>query len=137
MGALYVPAFSCHPSPDVEEVVGRKELGSFTTFFSKVSGTVFELNEEFLLIKDFNYDGLGLAPIFLAGTTGTPSGDGEVDQTPETVILVVFQVVLPYPVPDVERTFSISDPDLPKLEKELRGDIALKLPPGFTVDQLK
>jgi hypothetical protein len=84
---------------------------------------VFELNEEFLLIKDFNYDGLGLAPIFLAGTTGTPSGDGE--------------VVLPYPVPDVEKTFSISDPDLPKLEKELRGDIALKLPPGFTVDQLK
>merc|ERR1712037_139476 len=111
------------PQNDPEEVVGQKELGSFTTFFSKVSGTVFELNEEFLLIKDFNYDGLGLAPIFLAGTTGTPSGDGE--------------VVLPYPVPDVEKTFSISDPDLPKLEKELHGDIALKLPPGFTVDQLK
>ena len=139
MGALYVPAFSCHPSPDVEEVVGRKELGSFTTFFSKVSGTVFELNEEFLLIKDFNYDGLGLAPIFLAGTTGTPSGDGEVDQTQEqTVIFAVFQVVLPYPVPDVERTFSISDPDLPKLPKQaLHRDVTLKLPPGFKVDQLK
>ena len=62
-----------HISPD-----GLRELGSFTTFFSKVSGTVFEQNERHLLIKDFNYDGLGLAPIFLAGTTGTPSGDGEV-----------------------------------------------------------
>ena len=120
------------------DVDGLRELGSLEEFFHEVSGTVFELNEEFLLIKDFNYDGLGLAPIFLAGTTGTPSGDGEVDHTQEqTGILVVFQVVLPYPVPDVERTFSISDPDLPKLEKELRGDIALKLPPGFTVDQLK
>ena len=57
---------------------GEKKLGSFTTFFSEVSGTVFELNEKFLLIKDFNYDGKGLAPIFLAGTTGTPGGDGEV-----------------------------------------------------------
>ena len=53
------------------------------------------------------------------------------------MILVVFQVVLPFPVPDDERTFSIGDPELPKLEKELHGDIALKLPPGFTVDQLK
>ena len=77
--ALYVPAFARHPSPDVEEVVGQKELGSFTTFFSEVSGTVFELNERFLLIKDFNYDGKGLAPIFIAGTTGTPGGDGEVE----------------------------------------------------------
>ena len=57
---------------------GEKKLGSFTTFFSEVSGTVFELNEKFLLIKDFNYDGKGLAPIFLAGTSGTPGGDGEV-----------------------------------------------------------
>ena len=71
-------AFTCHFSPDAEEVVGQKKLGSFTTFFSKVSGTVFELNENFILIKDFNYDGKGLAPIFLAGTTGTPGGDGEV-----------------------------------------------------------
>ena len=65
-------------SPDVEEVVGQKKLGSFTSFFSEVNGTVFELNEKFLLIKDFNYDGKGRAPIFLAGTTGTPGGDGEV-----------------------------------------------------------
>jgi len=106
------------------DVDGLRELGSLTTFLHKVSGTVFELNEEFLLIKDFNYDGNGFAPIFLAGTTGTPSGDGE--------------VVLPYPVPDVERTFSISDPDLPKLPKKaLHGDVKLKLPPGFKVDQLK
>ena len=67
-----------HIPPAVEEVVSQKKLGSFTTFFSEVSGTIFELNEKFLLIKDFNYDGKGLAPIFLAGTTGTPGGDGEV-----------------------------------------------------------
>ena len=61
-----------HISPDVP-----RKLGNFTTFFHEVSGTVFELNEKFLLIKDFNYDGKGLAPIFLAGTTG---GDGEVGE---------------------------------------------------------
>ena len=75
---MYVAACTPHIPPDVEEIVGQKKLGSFTTFFSEVSGTVFELNEKFLLIKDFNYDGKGLAPIFLAGTTGTPGGDGEV-----------------------------------------------------------
>ena len=69
MSAVY----TSHISPD-----GLRELGNFTTFYSDVSGTVFELNEKFLLIKDFNYDGKGLAPIFLAGTTGTPGGDGEV-----------------------------------------------------------
>jgi len=106
------------------DVDGLRELGSLTTFLHEVSGTVFELNEEFLLIKDFNYDGRGFAPIFLAGTTGTPSGDGE--------------VVLPYPIPDVEKTFSIDDPDLPKLPKQaLHEDVKLKLPPGFKVDQLK
>ena len=44
---------------------------------------------------------------------------------------------MPFPVPDVERTFSIDDPDPPKLEKELHGDVALELPPGFIVGQLK
>ena len=58
-----------------------KKLGSFTEFHHKVAGTVFELfQSRFLLIKDFNYDGKGIAPIFLAGTTGIPSGDGEVDK---------------------------------------------------------
>ena len=96
------------------------------------------MSEKGLVIKDFNYDGRGEAPIFLAGTTGTPSKDGEVDQTQEqTVIFAVFQVVLPYPIPDVEKTFSISDPDLPKLDKALHEDVTLKLPPGFKVDQLK
>jgi len=105
------------------DVDGLRELGSLTTIFHKVSGTVFEMSEKVLVIKDFNYDGRGEAPIFLAGTTGTPSKDGE--------------VVLPYPIPDVEKTFSISDPDLPKLDKALHEDVTLKLPPGFKVDQLK
>ena len=52
-------------------------------------------------------------------------------------VLVFSQVVLPFPVPAFERTFSINDPDLPKIEKELHGDVALKLPSGFKVDQLK
>ena len=128
MEALYVLRYI---SPD--------ELGAFTTKKNEVSGTVFKLNERELKIEDFNYSDNGTAKaIFLAGTTGAPGGDGEVDQTPEqTVILVVFQVVLPYPVPDVERTFSIRDKDLPRLDSELHGDITLKLPLGFKVDQLK
>merc|ERR1712037_437444 len=51
------------------DVDGLRELGSLEEFFHEVSGTVFELNEEFLLIKDFNYNHVeGPAPIFLAGT---------------------------------------------------------------------
>ena len=93
-----------------------------------------EVDEKFLLIKDFNYNGKGLA-VFVAGTTGFPRGDGEVDQTQEqTVILDLFQVVLPFP--ESERTFSISDPDLPILDATV-GTIGLKIPTGFTVDQLK
>ena len=129
MEALYVLRYI---SPD--------ELGDFTTKKNEVSGTVFKLNERELKIEDFNYSDKGVAKaIFLAGTTGTPSGDGEVDQSQEqTVIFAVFQVVLPYPIPDVEKTFSIDDPDLPKLPKQaLHEDVKLKLPPGFKVDQLK
>ena len=79
--SIYIVFFACtafavytfHISPE-----GLRKLGSFTTFFHEVSGTVFELDEKTLLITDFNYNGEGLAPIFLAGTTGTPSGAGEV-----------------------------------------------------------
>ena len=64
------------------ENVDSKKLGSFTAFTHKIAGTVFQLFHaqfQFLLIKDFNYDGKALAPVFIAGTTGTPSGDGEVE----------------------------------------------------------
>ena len=78
MGALYVlPLQLTHISPD-------GPLGNFTTSFNEVSGTVFALGENLLLFQEFNYDGKGLAPIFLAGTTGTPGGDGEVGHTHRT-----------------------------------------------------
>ena len=70
MEALYVLRYI---SPD--------ELGDFITTKNgtEVSGTVFKLNERELKIEDFNYSDKGVAKaIFLAGTTGTPSGDGEV-----------------------------------------------------------
>jgi hypothetical protein len=84
------------------------KLGNFITFYNEVSGTVSALTENILLIEEFNYDGKGLAPIFLAGTTGTPGGDGEVDLA------------------------------FPALKTEKRDEnIQLNLPAGFTVDQLK
>jgi hypothetical protein len=78
------------------------------TISNEVSGTVFALGENLLLFQEFNYDGKGLAPIFLAGTSGTPGGDGEVE--------------LPFPA----------------LETEKRDfKFHLKLPEGFTVAQLE
>ena len=116
MGALYVlPLQLTHISPD-------GPLGNFTTSFNEVSGTVTKHSERALLIDDFNYDGKNGLAVFLGGTTGFPSGDGEVDHTHEhTVILVVFQV-------------AFSDP---KLDTEYSGNLVLNLPAGFTVDQLK
>ena len=68
---------------DVPSFVVTK-LGNFMTISNEVSGTVFALGENLLLFQEFNYDGKGLAPIFLAGTTGTPGGDGEVGHTHRT-----------------------------------------------------
>ena len=69
--------------PDIPSFVVTK-LGNFITFYNEVSGTVSALTENILLIEEFNYDGKGLAPIFLAGTSGTPGGDGEVGHTHRT-----------------------------------------------------
>ena len=85
MGALYVlPLQLTHISPD-------GPLGNFTTSFNEVSGTVTKHSERALLIDDFNYDGKNGLAVFLGGTTGFPSGDGEVDHTHEhTVIPLLF-----------------------------------------------
>merc|ERR1711971_1351591 len=83
------------------------KLGNFITFYNEVSGTVSALTENILLIEEFNYDGKGLAPIFLAGTSGTPGRDGEVDLA------------------------------FPNNTETRGANIQLNLPAGFTVDQLK
>merc|ERR1712037_1086607 len=91
---------------DVPSFVVTK-LGNFMTISNEVSGAVFALGENLLLFQEFNYDGKGLAPIFLAGTTGTPGGEGEVE--------------LPFPLETEKRDFKFH----------------LKLPEGFTVAQLE
>ena len=106
---------------DVPSFVVTK-LGNFMTISNEVSGAVFALGENLLLFQEFNYDGKGLAPIFLAGTTGTPGGDGEVGHTHRTNCdPVVFQVELPFPLETEKRDFKFH----------------LKLPEGFTVAQLE
>ena len=112
-----LPLQLTHISPD-------GPLGNFTTSFNEVSGTVTKHSERALLIDDFNYDGKNGLAVFLGGTTGSPSGDGEVDHTHEhTVIFVVFQVAF------------TSDP---QVDTEFRNsNLVLNVPAGFTVDQLK
>lgn len=101
---------------------GKRKIGSFVNIFHDIAGEVFALDDETILIEDFNYDGEGPDAFFLAGTTGRPSRNG--------------QVVLPFP--DEGKTFAYTDKDIPILGRFTGDqDIVLKMPPGRKVSDLK
>jgi len=102
--------------------IGKRKIGSFVNIWHGIAGEVFALDDETILIEDFTYDGQGPDAFFLAGTTGTPSKNG--------------QVVLPFP--DKEKTFAYTDKDIPILGRFTGDkDILLKMPPGRKVSDLK
>jgi hypothetical protein len=51
-------------------------IGKLNVYHHGVGGQVFAVNETSLLIKAFNYDGLGKDAFFWAGQSGSPSGQG-------------------------------------------------------------
>ncbi|XP_038046212.1 protein Skeletor, isoforms B/C-like isoform X2 [Patiria miniata] len=54
-----------------------KEIGQFSTRFHLVSGTVYAVDETTVMIRGFNYDGLGPDAFFWVGTTDSPSSTGQ------------------------------------------------------------
>ena len=77
------------------DIAGMKQIGSFVELHHGVSGDVFALDEETIVIKNFVYDGQvlqiceeinfqsminnqGPDAFLLAGTSGQPSKGGEV-----------------------------------------------------------
>jgi len=107
---------------EFSEASGKRKIGSFVNIFHDIAGEVFAIDDETILIEDFNYDGQGPDAFFLAGTTGRPSKNG--------------QVVLPFP--DKGKTFAYTDKDIPILGRFTGDqDIVLKMPSGRKVSDLK
>ena len=101
-----------------------KKIGNLVNFFHDISGEVFATDSRTVLIKGFTYDGEGPDTFFLAGTSGTPSGRGDVS-------------VLPWPADGAE--YDYSDRNIPLIKRSFDGseDLVLRLPAGTSFQQLK
>ena len=96
-------------------------LGKMVPLMHDVSGEVYAVGPNQLLINRFTYDGRGPEAFFLAGTSGSkPSKDG-------------FPV--PYPYSGVN--YKYGDKSVPKLREFKGEEVLLTLPSGMDVSQLK
>jgi len=101
-------------------------LGDFVNIFHDISGEVYAVSENQLLIKGFTYDGEGPDAFFLAGESGTRPNARATNG----------DIVLPYPYQGVEYEYLDSNiPILPRFNGN--EEILLTLPKGKTVADLK
>ena len=110
------------PRPDQVQQYSEVFLGKLIPMMHDVSGDVYAVGSNQILIKKFTYDGTGPDAFFLAGTSGTrPSVQG---------------IPIPYPYTGVN--YQYGDNSNPKLGK-FSGDkeVVLTLPPGVDISQLK
>ena len=110
------------PRPDQVPQYSEVFLGKLIPMMHDVSGDVYAVGSNQILIKKFTYDGTGPDAFFLAGTSGTrPSVGG-----------------IPIPFPYNGVNYQYGDTSNPKLGK-FRGDkeVMLTLPPGVGISQLK
>ena len=67
---------------------GKVKIGDISTLHHAVSGELFALNENTLMVENFNYDGAGPDAFFWVGKEGTPANTNE-DTT--TILAHPFQ----------------------------------------------
>ena len=96
------------------------KIGELETFQHGVSGEVFVLDEQTLVVKNFNYDGAGPDAFFLVGTEGTP------DKTDESTT-----AILAHPFQGIH--YQYRDQEAPILEAALNTQVVLTLPPNMKV----
>jgi len=99
------------------------KIGSFSTLEYGVSGDVFALGPDRILIKNFKYNGGAPAAFFVGGRSGKPDNKN-------------VDIVLPHPYKG--RHYSYEEDGIPSLTEKTTGeeDIVLTLPPGTEVGQL-
>jgi len=101
-----------------------EKLGELSTLAHEVSGEVFVIDEQNLLIKHFNYDGFAPDAFFLVGTEGIP-GDTNLSST----------AILPYPFNGVH--YDYQDTEVPVLGPYADANVHLSLPENVKVSELK
>ena len=104
-------------APYVNEV----KLGDLSTLYNAVSGEVFAIGDNVIMIKDFTYDGAGPDAFFWVGKDGTPASTNE-DNT----------VILEYPVTG-DGYFKYRDANAPVLKAYSNEQIQLRLPKDMKV----
>ena len=109
---------------NVQGTTSEKKIGNFVNIFHDIAGEVFATDSRTVLIKGFTYDGEGPDTFFLAGSSGRPSGAGDV-------------TVIPWPANGEQ--YSYNDRNIPLIKRSFDGseDLVLQLPSGMSVQQLK
>merc|ERR1711892_76270 len=95
-------------------------LGKFENPLHGVSGLVYTVGSDKILIEDFSYDGRGPDAFFWVGTEGTPGPKG---------------TVLPHPF--VGKFYDYRDLKVPVLKSSSSEDIVLTLPPSLRSEDIK
>ena len=80
------------------------KVGDFSTLDHGLSGEVFVINENTLLVKNFSYDGLAPAATFLAGKSGEPGRDNS--------------IIIPYPFDGKSYNYEDDAPILAEFNNE-------------------
>ena len=96
---------------------------SSTNNMHGVSGEVFALGDRTLMVKNFNYDGLGPDAFFLVGTEGTPDNTNEKNTA-----------ILAHPVGSA-KFYEYRSQEATKLGASFGADVTLTLPPFFKVTE--
>jgi len=98
------------------------KIGELKTLQHGVSGEVWALDESKLTVKNFNYDGRGLAAFFWVGTEGTPGDESKT-------------AILAHPFKGVH--YEYRNLDAPLLGASTNEQVTLTLPPHMKVSDLK
>ena len=101
--------------PEIEPEPELDNVGEFKNLQHGIGGTIYKVDDNTLLIKEFTYDGKGPDAFFWAGTTGKPSASGG--------------TIIPYPYEN--KFYDYTDKNAPILQGRFNGnkDIELKTPP--------
>jgi len=106
-----------------------KLIGSIDTKAHAVSGDLYAIDEQTLMLKNFNYDGAGPDAFFWVGTEGSPSNVGDESKTAILAHPNHLSLGSPY--------YEYRDTTAPVLKVASQETITLILPPRMKVSDLK
>jgi len=103
----------------------KVKIGEIQTLAHAVSGELWALDDNKLMVKNFNYDGTGPDAFFWVGTEGTPKSPGDESKT----------AILAHPFKGVH--YEYRNQEAPLLGASSNEQVMLSLPPHMKVSDLK